>query len=563
MARLLRSIPELMIMVKGMAAACRSVFFTLCLLAFLTYVFAIAFVQMTEGTQVGRQHFSTVFEAMYNLLLFGTFLDSAGLLANRLLKEHVFFVAVFFVFILFAALTVLNMLVGVLCEVVSAVAATEKEEMLVNYVHRKVKAIVEELDKDGDNSISKSEFVKILENWDAVQSLQDVGVDVVGLVDFADVIFEDGAQELSFEKFMDVVLQLRGTNTATVKDIVELRKMVRTNNIQTSHLLARIEGRILSQAPKPGHITPTLSTTSFESAELANAVTREMSDGIGVVMDSFPMPPLSSIPAQFMKHDGDNESLPSVENVCDAGRCVDLSKEREALCSRFGAYCEATKLKSIVDRHQRSVERNAGAPEKKIDGKQEFELRDCKLPCLKDEGSKLESSMQTQRDPCKPGEGVQVCRAMLNNIAFSGESHLSRVECLSLERGLASHRRDDTTPLPTNSQTKDGFDYGLAELFDLKKQMASLGNALSTRMYQLENACKLLECQQQSAPSLGCSASKTSDSLRLGRLAIHEAPALSTCGVCDANAVFAGNTCPEEVSSGAWFPCKPAGSYEL
>merc|ERR1719401_1154326 len=76
MARLLRSIPELMIMIKGMAAACRSVFFTLCLLALLTYVFAIVFKQLTEGTQVGQAYFSTVLRAMYSLLLYGALLDN-------------------------------------------------------------------------------------------------------------------------------------------------------------------------------------------------------------------------------------------------------------------------------------------------------------------------------------------------------------------------------------------------------------------------------------------------------------------------------------------------------
>merc|ERR1719502_2129628 len=71
MARLLRSIPELMIMIKGMVAACRSVFFTLCLLAFLTYVFGIAFRQLTDGTGVGDRHFSTGFQSMYSLLVYG------------------------------------------------------------------------------------------------------------------------------------------------------------------------------------------------------------------------------------------------------------------------------------------------------------------------------------------------------------------------------------------------------------------------------------------------------------------------------------------------------------
>merc|ERR1719276_14784 len=40
MVRLLRALPELMVLIKGLAAATRSVFFTFCLLAIIVYVFA-------------------------------------------------------------------------------------------------------------------------------------------------------------------------------------------------------------------------------------------------------------------------------------------------------------------------------------------------------------------------------------------------------------------------------------------------------------------------------------------------------------------------------------------
>ena len=53
----------------------------------------------------------------------------------------------------------------------------------------------------------------------------NVGVDVIGLVDFTDYIFK-GDQKLTFPDFMEVILQLRGTNNATVKDLVDLRKVV-------------------------------------------------------------------------------------------------------------------------------------------------------------------------------------------------------------------------------------------------------------------------------------------------------------------------------------------------
>ena len=45
--------------------------------------------------------------------------------------------------------------------------------------------------------------------------MQNVGVDVVGMVEFSDFIFKD--RELTFAEFVELVLQLRGSNQATVK----------------------------------------------------------------------------------------------------------------------------------------------------------------------------------------------------------------------------------------------------------------------------------------------------------------------------------------------------------
>merc|ERR1740123_1249566 len=141
MARLLRAMPELMILIKGMVAAMRSVFFTLFLLVIIMYVFAIAFTQVCDETDIGQDKFKTVPQSMYTLLLYGTLLDDVGYLSNKLGKESFILTTMFFFFVLLAALTVMNMLIGVLCEVVSAVAATEREEMLVGFVNRKVRRI--------------------------------------------------------------------------------------------------------------------------------------------------------------------------------------------------------------------------------------------------------------------------------------------------------------------------------------------------------------------------------------------------------------------------------------
>eukprot|EP00927_Polykrikos_kofoidii_P019656 TRINITY_DN19214_c1_g1_i2.p1 TRINITY_DN19214_c1_g1~~TRINITY_DN19214_c1_g1_i2.p1 ORF type:complete len:836 (-),score=158.75 TRINITY_DN19214_c1_g1_i2:122-2629(-) len=238
MARLLRAMPEMLILIKGLLAAARSVFFTLMLLFIIVFVYAICFRQLTAKTTIGDAYFTSVFHSMLFLVVHGTLLLSADYKILEFNKETDGVVGgfglnlIFFSFILLSAVLLMNMLIGVLCEMVSVVAATEKEEMLVNYVDTKLRQVMLLIDEDGGGTISRDEFMQILDNIDAMRALQEVGVDVVGLVDFVDFIFgedtsPENARELTLSEFMEVVLQLRGSNTATVKDIVDFRKFVR------------------------------------------------------------------------------------------------------------------------------------------------------------------------------------------------------------------------------------------------------------------------------------------------------------------------------------------------
>jgi hypothetical protein len=67
----------------------------------------------------------------------------------------------------------------------------------------------------------------------------------VGLVDYADTIFEAcdgdemmGPRKLNFEQFMQVILDLRGSKNARVKDVVELRKHI-------NYRFQRLENRLM------------------------------------------------------------------------------------------------------------------------------------------------------------------------------------------------------------------------------------------------------------------------------------------------------------------------------
>lgn len=142
--------------------------------------------------------FGRVPDAMWTLLLSGTFLDNISLVANRLLEQSPFLTGLFIIFVMLSSFTILNMLVGLLCEVVDAVACAEKEKVMVGYVRSKLMGVLEKLDEDGNGTISRDEFDQLLQIPEAVQALEELGVDVQNLVSLSDHLFE--VEEIDDEK---------------------------------------------------------------------------------------------------------------------------------------------------------------------------------------------------------------------------------------------------------------------------------------------------------------------------------------------------------------------------
>jgi len=235
-ARLLRNFPELMILVKGMLMAMRSVSATLMLLIIIIYVFAIMFTQLLWNHPAGKGCFETVPMAMHCLLMSGVFSDQEQFI-NKLLSASVFYYVFVLFYMVLGSLTVMNMLIGVICEVVSVVAQGESDELLTKELKEKVLGIQAAIKDEGSDMVSEENFEHLMHNQDALQSLDDVGVDVVALVEFADFIFRD-KKELPLSEFIATVLQFRGSNNATVKDIVDMRKFVsrELHSLQTTIL---------------------------------------------------------------------------------------------------------------------------------------------------------------------------------------------------------------------------------------------------------------------------------------------------------------------------------------
>lgn len=298
MIRLLRAAPELMILIKGIMVAFRSVIFTLFLLLIFIYLFAILFRSLLEESELGATGFPTVPHAMLTLLLRGTLPDNEDFVMSIWNENYLYGLLAIF-FILMTSLTVMNMLVGVLVEVVGVVSTVEKEQMTVQFVYSKLQELLTTsgLDTDGDMRISKAEFESLLLNPQAARMVQEVGVDVVGLVDFSEYLFH-GDSTLSFPEFMDLVLQLRGSNTATVKDVVDLRKFIASQVLEMTDLVKEKLGVPRTGSPTREFVDRLAAAQKLEAMKTTGQLSAPGNPGRWVS----PRPPSAPGPADLPHH---------------------------------------------------------------------------------------------------------------------------------------------------------------------------------------------------------------------------------------------------------------------
>lgn len=223
LARVLRKLPELMILIKGLSVAMRSVMATLGLLLMIIYIFAVAFTQQLAKEPWTEGQFKTVPTSMKTLLMFGVFPEGREFIEGMLKGGGVPFLFGT-LFLLMTSLTVLNMLIGVICEVVSVTAQVEKEELLLQDMKEKITQILATLGHDMtlNAGLSKGDLASLLDDDECVDLFNTVGVDPFALIEFVDFIFP-GDEAVQVGKFIETVIKFRGTNGATVSDLVDTR----------------------------------------------------------------------------------------------------------------------------------------------------------------------------------------------------------------------------------------------------------------------------------------------------------------------------------------------------
>lgn len=128
-------------------------------------------------------------------------------------------------FFALVSLTIMYMLVGVLVDVIGVVATSEKERIEVGYVAGVLRHEFHRLGRHTDSAISQDDFLSIMGEPGVLEVIQSVGVDINVLADMLDLLFDDASKKkggvMHFQDLVSMVLNMRGTNPATVKDCKE------------------------------------------------------------------------------------------------------------------------------------------------------------------------------------------------------------------------------------------------------------------------------------------------------------------------------------------------------
>jgi hypothetical protein len=153
-------------------------------------------------------------------------------------------------YMVISAFVTLNMLIGILCEVATAVQETEKEKLLVHFVKKRLSKVAEDLTEDqitpsdsqtftrdpgAIGKITKESFIALMSDPRIVLSLEDLNIPKSHMACLADTLFEEEDFDadthtrttVDWAQFLSTMICMRPNNSISVANVMELRKFMR------------------------------------------------------------------------------------------------------------------------------------------------------------------------------------------------------------------------------------------------------------------------------------------------------------------------------------------------
>lgn len=226
-AKLMRMFPELLMIVKGISAASRAVVWTAVLLVMVSFTWAILFTnEYHQGSlpdeAFGEEEveflFGSIGKSMRHLLVMGTILDDVTYCTDTIRASgKMMMLFAFIVYILLNSFTLMNMLLGILVEVVGNTAQGETSRAVEETFKEIVLEAFSTLPLEPDESITFNKFLTLRDNEKLMKALEILDVQERHFDSYALQLFRvdnDGVGiQIEMDNLADVMVKMKPGST--------------------------------------------------------------------------------------------------------------------------------------------------------------------------------------------------------------------------------------------------------------------------------------------------------------------------------------------------------------
>jgi len=173
-----------------MARAMQSVAWVLLFLLIVTYIFAIVFTSQLGTPNYQRppelvdaedplapELFSDMFASMMSLFTHGILGDNLHFFLVTIREESVALMWLAIVFLVLCGISLLNMLIGILCQVIADSSEEEEKARERADLDRLLRSLFEAADRNGDGRIAEEEWARVASSRRCLQLLERLQVD--------------------------------------------------------------------------------------------------------------------------------------------------------------------------------------------------------------------------------------------------------------------------------------------------------------------------------------------------------------------------------------------------
>jgi len=143
------------------------------------------------------------------------------------------------------------MLIGILCEVVTATSEGEKAKNSEARIRASMESLFKRMDVDGNGNISRQEFLEMKNDQEVVQALSELEVEEKHFEMYADLMFAEPeagqpAPVMDMESTINMVMRLRPGSTVSALDFASFQNLLFQSSAVMKHQINSLD-KMLAQ----------------------------------------------------------------------------------------------------------------------------------------------------------------------------------------------------------------------------------------------------------------------------------------------------------------------------